>query len=61
MAVFCQNVLRVVEELEKEDIYVIPNNKVIRIAICGITLQQCDGLAKKIYQCIERVAHTNIL
>lgn len=61
VAVFCQNVLRVVEELEKEDIYVIPNNKVIRIAICGITLQQCDGLAKKIYQCIERVDHMNKL
>ncbi len=54
VAVPCKNVKKLMRELEKEDIYVIGNHQLIRIAICGITLKQCDGLAKKIYDCLQK-------
>ena len=43
------------DELEKENVFVIAMNDVIRIAICGITYDQCDGLPLKIKRCIERI------
>lgn len=45
----------VCDELFKENIYVIPLAKGIRIAVCGIPKAQIAGLAEKMYNAMKRV------
>ncbi len=48
----CNNPKELTLKLEQKDIYVIANDQVIRIAICGINLNEVKGLAKKIKECL---------
>ena len=41
--------------LEKENIFVTKNYHLIRIAICSLTYDQCDGLAYKIKKCLDKI------
>ena len=44
------------EELHKIDIFGVPFNKGLRIAICGIPLQKIDGLAYKLKEVLDDVS-----
>lgn len=43
------------KKLEEKNIFVIPFNKVIRVAICSLPLNKCDGLARKIKEAIDEL------
>ena len=48
----CKNNKEVFEKLKDEHIYVLPVCDLVRVAICGLTLEQVKGLAKKIKEYI---------
>lgn len=55
IAVKTNNVTSLCEELEKNNIYVIPGYHLVRIAICSLSLKQCDGLAYTIKKCLDKL------
>jgi aspartate/tyrosine/aromatic aminotransferase len=54
MSIPSENPQKLVEDLRKEDIYVVPMDKGIRMAVSSIPTDQMPGLAKRIKAIIER-------
>ena len=51
----CENGHKLAEVLkEEEKIYVLPFDKVVRIALCAIPCSEIKGLAKRIKKCIDK-------
>ena len=51
----CDNPKALVEELKKENIFLIPVSGGVRIAVCSIPKRQITGLAQRIYDAMKRV------
>ena len=49
----CKNNLEVYEKLKEEHIHLLPVCNIIRVAICGLTMDEIKGLASKIKKYIE--------
>ncbi len=50
----CEDGNKLAAQLQKEKIYVLPFDKVIRIALCSIPCEEIKGLASKIKECIDK-------
>ncbi len=51
----CDNTLFVFEKLKSENIYVIPLESSIRVAICAVSLKEIPGLATKIKEAMDLI------
>ena len=45
----------VTDELKKENIFLIPVSRGVRIAVCSIPKRQITGLAQRVYDAMKRV------
>ena len=45
----------VVEDLKKEQVFLIPVSRGVRIAVCSIPKRQIKGLAQRVYDAMKRV------
>ena len=46
---------KVCDELEKENIFLVPLGKVIRLAVCSVSKKKIHGLAAKIKSTLDAV------
>lgn len=49
------NSTAICDELKKDNIFLVPLKKGVRIAICGVTKKKVQGMAKKIYEAAKKV------